>query len=333
MAVAVEKAASALKLASEIEKLQTDLSKLNEEIVSLRRGNESAPKRERSERLRDYIALLTPLVTIITLSATLITQNWQFLRSERTKQEDALDARWQEAVKTISATGALSPGVIALQPFLRSQKYEAQAKDVAINLLSNSSDATFFASLFGTAITPISWNNMESVLKLDRALNARYGPLLGKTWNPNKQINDISLLTKDELATYNYVNGVAPTLTSQIGSVLKMPKPLEIHVDLSATYFTSGDWQGVNLDGTNLEGIDLRWTSLKNAKLENITQFSGAFLYRTAWWEAKSISRPLLEFLKKTSPFEPNATYGPRNEEISQEAYDADIQRLTLQLK
>jgi hypothetical protein len=112
MAAAVEKAAAALKLAAEMGKVRADLAKINEEVARLKRENESAPKRERSERLRDYVALFTPLVTIITLAATLIAQNWQFLRSERNKQEDALNAQrngvsWsREFVATPVVTGA-----------------------------------------------------------------------------------------------------------------------------------------------------------------------------------------------------------------------------------
>ena len=33
------------------------------------------------------------------------------------------------------------------------------------------------------------------------------------------------------------------------------------------------------------------------AKLSGVTLFSGAGLYGTAWWEAKSINRPLLDYL------------------------------------
>ncbi len=165
LAAAVEKAAAALKLAAELEKTSA----------------------QRSERVRDYVALLTPLVTIVILAATLVAQNWQFLRSERDKREDAMDAQWQDAVKTISASGALSPGVVALQPFLRSAKYGEQARDAAANLLANSSDAGFFTTLFGTAFAPVTWSNVDRVIRLDRALRARFDPLLAKTADPRSE--------------------------------------------------------------------------------------------------------------------------------------------------
>ncbi len=333
MAVAVEKAAEALKLAAEMRNEEAELTKVNEEVAKLKRENESALERGRSERLRDYVALLTPLVTIITLAATLITQNWQFLRSESSKREDALDAQWQDAVKVISATGALSPGVIALQPFLRSPKYGTAAREVSVNLLSNSSDTAFFTSLFGTALAPINWKNVDAVVRLDRALAAREGPLLTKSWDAEKQTIDTTRLAKDELAIYNYVEAATPTITSQIGSVLKTPKPPETQIDLSGTYLKNGDWQGINLEQANLEGSSMSWMNLRNAELGNVTQFAGAHFYRSAWWEARSISKPLLEYLKANSPFTPGLPYGPHDEIPNQADYDAEIRRLTSQVK
>jgi hypothetical protein len=242
LATAVEKAAGALKLAAEMGKTRTELAKVNEEISKLKRENETFAKRERSERMRDYVALLTPLVTIITLAATLIAQNWQFLRSENDKREEALDARWNDAVKTISASGALSPGVIALQPFLRSTKYGEQAKEVALNLLSSSSDPAFFTSLFGTALLPAGWDNLDRLLRLDRALWARQIPLASKTYDAAKFLNDEARLTKDERSTFDYVTTVIPTITAEIGSVLKTARPPGTHIDLSSTYLTNFGW-------------------------------------------------------------------------------------------
>jgi hypothetical protein len=176
LAEVVEKAAGALKLAAEMDKARTELAKLGQEVSKLQHENENVLSRERSERMRDYVALLTPLITIITLGATLVAQNWQFLRSEKNKREEAMDQQWRDAVKTISASGALSPGVVALQPFLHSPKYGDQAKDVAVNLLSNSSDVPFFTSLFGPALAPVTRSKMDRVLQVERELGARGNP-------------------------------------------------------------------------------------------------------------------------------------------------------------
>jgi len=333
MADAVEKAAAALKMATEISNALADRAKVTEEIANLKRTNELAPKRERSNRLRDYVAVLTPLVAIVTLAATIISQTWQFVRSERSKREDALNAQWQDAVKTISASGAFSPAIIQLQPFLQSPKYAKQAKVAAISFLANSSDAAFFTSLFGTIFTPINWSSLDDLVQLDRALGARDLPLATKSYDAEKNINDRTRLTKEEAASFNYVEEVIPTITSRIGSVLKTPRPLGTQLDLSATFLKSADWTGIDLNAANLEGAYFLYMDLRDVELANVTRFSGLAMSSTGWWEAKSISKPLLEFLTANFPFKDGNVYGPRYQQSDQAAYDAAIVRLTSQLK
>jgi hypothetical protein len=101
LASAVEKATGVLRLSSELE---------------------TSPGRERSERRKEYAALLVPVITIISLAATLLVQSWQFSRSEKDKSDEALDARWEDAVKTISQSSKLPPAAIALYPFLSSPR-------------------------------------------------------------------------------------------------------------------------------------------------------------------------------------------------------------------
>ena len=327
MANAVEKAAAALKLAVDMGKVHADLDKINEEIVSLKRQNETAPKRERSERLRDYVALFTPLVTIITLAATLVVQSWQFLRSERNKQEDAINMQWQDAVKTISAPGAPSPGFVWLQPFLTSKKYGPQATNVAVNFLAKSSDMVDFTNQFRTALTPVSWSNIEAVVRLDRALHARFIPLNDKA---NKK--GITGLSEKDYASFIYVTTGMRTITSQIGSLLKTARPPKIQVDLSATHLLNADWQGINLSGVIFESAFLNWMNLRDAEFD-VTRFNGVNLWGTAWWEVKSINRPFLDYLQKRYPFKPGVPYGPNGKVFSQTDYDAAIVRLTSQLK
>ncbi len=50
--------------------------------------------------------------------------------------------------------------------------------------------------------------------------------------------------------------------------------------------------------------------NLHNAKLEGVTQFLGIYMSRTAWWEAQSINKPLLEYLMAECPLNPELTYG-----------------------
>lgn len=333
MATAVEKATGALKLAAEMGKARTELTKINEEITKLKRENETTSKRERYERTRDYVALLAPWVTVLTTVITGGLAFWQFQASERDKREEALDAQWQNAVKMISTSGALSPGVVALQPFLRSPNYREQAVEVAVNLLASSSDPAFFSSLFSTALVPVTWNNMDRMLRLDREVGARMIPLISKSADPAKRRNDMTRLEKDEIATYNYADHVVAPITAQIGGVLKTPRPPGAQVDLSSTYLRDGDWKAIDFGEADLTSAYLIDMDLKDAELKGVTQFGGTSWWGIAWWEVKSISQPLLKYLETNYPFDPNETYGPQREVLSKEEYDAAITRLTSQSK
>jgi len=71
----------------------------------------------------------------------------------------------------------------------------------------------------------------------------------------------------------------------------------------------------------------LRYAILNGADLSEITSFNGVYLYRTAWWQAKRISRELLEYLIKNWPYEEGA-YGPTDVVILPEEYGEALARL-----
>jgi hypothetical protein len=156
LASAVEKATGVLRLSSELEKSEAELRKLTLEERKLQYENDTASKRERSERLKEYVALLAPFITIVTLTATLIVQNWQFIRSEKAKSDVAIEAQWEEAVKTILQSSKLLAGIIALHPFLSSPTYGDRARLTAVQLLANNTGVVFFDDLFGAAFVPVA---------------------------------------------------------------------------------------------------------------------------------------------------------------------------------
>ncbi|MBZ5538502.1 MAG: hypothetical protein LAO31_21365 [Acidobacteriia bacterium] len=324
LASAVEKATGVQKLSSDLEKAQVELRKLELEERKLQHENETATKRDRSERIKDYVAILAPVLTMVTLAVTLIVQYRQFIRAEKDKSEAALDAQWEQTVKTISETSKLPPGIIALHPFLNSPKYGERAKLTAVQLLANSTDPVFFNDLFGAAFVPVDWSNLEFVLKLDRALGTRGGPLISKSWNPKTQTNDRKRLNPQEVMVLDYFSSVAPRISAQVGSVLKTPRPNGSTVDLSATYFRNADWRGVDLSGDNIENMWLAWMGLKDANLDKITQFRGAVFFHVTWWEAKSVSPELLEYLATNYGCIPGAEYGPDGDKFTpQQCADA----------
>ncbi|MGB7623844.1 MAG: hypothetical protein WBN92_15975, partial [Terriglobia bacterium] len=242
--------------------------------------------------------------------------------------EAALDAQWEQTVKTISETSKLPPGIIALHPFLNSPKYADRARLTAVQLLANSTDPVFFNDLFGAAFVPVDWNNLDFVLKLDRALGTKGGPLVNKSWDPKTQTNDRRRLSPQEGMLLDYFTSVATKISAQVGSVLKTPRPGASPVDLSATYFKNAEWRGVDLSGDNIENMWLAWLSLKDANLDKITQFRGAVFYHVAWWEAKSVSPELLEYLATNYACQPGAEYGPEGEKFTSQQYAAALERL-----
>jgi hypothetical protein len=329
MATAVEKAAEALKLAAEMDKTRTELAKVNQEISKLKYENETASKRERSEQRRNLVTVLTPSVTVITAAVAFL----QFLKSENDKREEALDSQWREAEKTILQSEKLLPGAYELQPFLNSRKYGDEARRFAVMLLSKHSDLSLFRDLFNAAFAPVNWSNMGRVVDLDRALFQNVNPVLIKTWDATKKQNDTTQLTEDERLTFNYFQQVMPAITGQIGGALKTPRPPREQIDLSSTYFSTGDWKGIDFDGANLTGVVFNFMDLQDAELKEVTQFNGAGFFGTPWWKVKSINKALLDYLRDRFAFSPGQRYGPRQELPSQGEYDAAISRLTSQLK
>lgn len=105
-------------------------------------------------------------------------------------------------------------------------------RDGAAKLLANSSDPGFFNALFGTALAPVTRANVGRVIRLDRALRARFDPLLAKTFDATRQVRDFNRPSTDELATYNYVLNVVPAIAAEIGGVLRTPRPPGVHIDL-----------------------------------------------------------------------------------------------------
>lgn len=330
LASAVEKASGAMRLSVDLEKSQAELRKLALEQSKLQYENDCAKKRERSEQLKEYVSLLAPFVTIMTLAATLIVQGWQFRQSEKDKSAAAEDAQWADAVKTISQTSKLAPGVIALNPFLKSAKYRELARDTAVQLLANSSDAILFTDLFGAAFVPVGWSNLDQVLKLDRALIVRGSPLWTKSYDPATDRNDIEKLTSEEKEAYDYTNQALRKICSEVASVLRAPRPRGTSLDLSAARFYGCDWSGVDLSGGNIESVAIAAVNLKDANLDAITQFEGAYFYADAWWEAKKVSPQLLTYLENNdvSKYKPNGKYGPTSETVSLQQYITGLNRL-----
>jgi hypothetical protein len=327
LALALEKATLALKSLSEIEKSQVEIRKLTTDEQKTRYDLDHASKQERLEGRQRYITLLTPIFTTLVLGLTLGLQTYQFVKTERDKQDALEDAQWSEAIKTVSQSGKLSPIAITLNPFLKSKRYADVARKTVVQVLTNTHDQVF-ADLFKEAFLPIDWGNLDTVLQIDRTLGPRIGVLYGKTYKPETRENDLKLLNDDEKQEYEYISSALPEISKAVVPLLKGPRPQGQSLDLRSTWFNNCDWSRVNLYGADIDNIDLRFAELGGADLGGITSFSGAELHGTAWWEASRISPELLEYLIRNSPYDAKTRYGMQYKLVSPQQYEDSISRL-----
>ena len=338
LASALEKAAGVQRLCSDLEKSKAELRRLALEERKLQHENETALVQQRSDRIRDYVSLLTPLISILALAATISLQTWQFTRSEKDRADEALDAQWGEAVKAISQSSKVPPGIIALSPFLNSPKYADRAKAAVVQLLANSTDPTFFSALYGNAFVPIAWDSLDHIISLDRALRTKAEPLWTKTYNQRRDLNDTARLTTEEKDIYDYTELAIPVISTQISSLLKRPRPAGLSVDLSAASLQGCDFSGADLTSVNIARAHFAWADLKGANLDKISQFEGAYFYHVAWWEAAKISPELLAYLEKddSSSYKPGVKYGLSSASavlVEPQAYAAALARLKAQTR
>jgi hypothetical protein len=330
LAAAVEKATGVLRLSSDIKKTEAELQNLELERKKLERENATVLWQEKSERRKEVIAFLTATIPIIALAATVFLQAWQFTRSEQDKAEAFLDAQWGDTVKKISEKSNLSPTVVLLNPFLKSTKYHTQAQELAIQLLVVGTDKQTFDDIFEAAFVPASWKDLEAIIRLDRALEARGQPIASKSWDSQKQDNILDKLTDPEKQTYDYIYGVIPPVSVQIASLLRSQRPPNVSLNLSATRISDCDLGGADLSSANITKTIFSRVKLKGVNLDKITEFAGAGFYQVAWWEADGISPELLAYLENDpdAKYDTHRQYGPAYEAVAPQVYATAIARL-----
>ena len=200
--------------------------------------------------------------------------------------------------------------------------------------MESTSDQTLFRNLFNTALAPLSWSDMDRVVKLDRQLLQNVQPVWSKAWDQQNNRTDTNRLSADQKKLYDFFNEAIWLITPQIGGLLQVPRQSpEKEIDLSFTYFNGGDWHGIDFDGANLENMWVEAMDLRNAAFKGVTRFNGVKLQNTAWWEVNSINKEFLDYLQSNCPFSPDTCYGQKQQKVSPKEYDDAINRLTSQLK
>jgi Pentapeptide repeats (8 copies) len=324
----LEKAMAALKTVSETEKVRAEAKKLLLEEKKLAYDIELAPKRDKSEARKASISLLTPIITTAILALTLILQTYQFTHSEKNKREAAEDAQWSDAVKALSQSSNLSQPAVILSPFLKSRRYADLAKQTALQLLTKTGDSQVFKDLFRSTFEPVDWRNLPKILDVDRSMSSKFNELATLTWDPVKEINDLTKLKPEDKERYGQLIDAIIFVSSSVAPLLQAARPQGEVLDLRSTLIENSDWKGVDLSGANLDYSSIIRVNLQGASLREIKQFDGSIFYQTAWWEAVSISPPLLDYLIQKWLYNPKQKYGSNSRLVPQQEYDVAISRL-----
>lgn len=310
----IQIASEVLKLGLEIDNGKIELEKIALEKIKLKHENRSMGKHELYERTGALVSLCTPLLSIITLAATLVFQVYQYRQTDLARKEVADEAAWKSALDVLSKSTKLTPEVLAIRPFLHSPKHADEAMAVALQLMSNSTDTALFEDLFRNVLSPVDWNNIDQVLKLNNVLSHKTDPLYDKSFNIKTHENDIALLSESEKQLFEYMEYVQPIFCAEVGALIKSTKPQDKVLDLSGTRFDNCDFSGVSLKNALINNLSLFHVNINGANIDAI-EFGWLNFYGTAWWEAAKLSPPLRKFLQEKYPCDPSVKYGRKVDE------------------
>ena len=321
---AVERAGRMLASIAEIERQEAESKKLSAEEVKIRDELSDSKKRGRSEKRQFYSSLIVPLLSTMVLGGTLLLQTYQTFKAESDKQveqqaqrQSVEDMRWSEALKSMYESDKdLSVADIYLKQFYNSSRYGNLAKQTAFQILAKTDDPVHFHDLFLSAFEPVSWENLEKVLDLDRSLAGRFNPLdvrYGKLSDSEERQRE---------ALYKEISFIC----GEVATLLKSPRPKGVVLDLRSIEFWDCDLSNADLSEANLDGFTAFRLVLKGADLTGVRNYRNVTLQGSAWWQASRVSKDLLEYLRKNAAFDVHVGYGTAM--TSKEDYDAAILRL-----
>jgi hypothetical protein len=330
-----KEAAELLKLAAEIDNQRASTRRAELDARKVESDMAQAEHHRKAGDRKDYITTLAPVFTTVVLAGTLILQSYQFVRQEQDKQAEARrqadaaeDARWGDALRTLSQSDKLSPSAVVLKGFAGSAKYGPLARQSGVQLLLRTDDSTVFRDVFVSIFEPLNWDNLPQVLEIDRILYSQYDALLLKALGYPKELSfDINRLDKDETVRYQRVGAELDFILSKMVPVLKgPPRPKGMPLDLQNVGLVNGDLQGTDLSGANITHANFSNANLKGANLSGITEFINSQFSGSSWWEAAQMSPELLEHL--TKEFSPKSTNIYVNGPVTEQHYQAQLARL-----
>jgi len=253
-----------------------------------------------------FVIQLTPFLSVLTVMLTLVFNSYQTRKESQQKREEAVrqaaadeEKRFNDAIALIQKTENFSPAVAILSTFANGP-FAPQARQTAVSLLLSTKSYDNFVTLFNSYVEPVSWENVKQLLDLLRSVSTAVGPILTKAWVNN--MTDLSVLTPAEMDNYTLMTQERTFLGTKLATLLTQsrtsPHPLDLtNMGLDAIDLTGADlrgcmapktWDCVNLDDTDLRGF---------------VNFQSSWFFNTAWWHARRIDTPFLEYLMARFPY------------------------------
>jgi hypothetical protein len=323
----VEAAGRIVQQVSEIEQKIAEAEKNRVERDDLKVEKSTSAQRIRSDERKHFAALLAPLLTTGILAGTLILQTYQAVTTEtdrRIEQQQAADAaediRWGETLKALAGeTQGISPGALRFVTFVNSKRYGALARQTAQSVLVESKNIDQFKQLFGVTYGAVNWNDLPSVLDLDRRMGERYDTVIRKYFNNQP-------LSPEEAVEDAFYNGFVSYMCDEIAALLRTPRPTGRKLDLSYVGVTGCSFSGADMRDADLNGFDPTAVDFSNVDFTGAKNYTTAVWAGNIWWHARKMNPEMARFLKEHFPFDPNANYGSGH--VSKEDYDEAIKRI-----
>src|SRR6266567_2395977 len=287
-----------LKNVEEIKKCRADTAQLRGELSK--------------NRFVQYMNILAPYATVLVLVGTLCFQFWQQNKMEKDRNQDRDDARWADALKSVSEGKDAMTAIIQLKTFTKSPWHKQDAFHLVLSLFGRSKNLEDFRPLFETQFTPVSGDNLDEILDVDRTLHVQWIDLNRNGENPEMQYQIIRKLSY---------------ICTQIAPVLQQRSP-DKSFDLHFVAVFDCDLSWVDLTNANLKGFVSGRVRLSNASLSGIESFKSGYWNDTVWWEARDISPGLLAYLQLAAPFKANPPGHYGRIDLTQEQYDQTIKKL-----
>ena len=304
----IDRAVVLLKTASEIEQARETTLKLLAERQQLEQDLESS----KLKNWKDFAINMTPFLTTLILAGTLIFQIRQakVAESEKrkenaTKAELAEKARFTNAMEMIQKAENVSPAATLINTFT-TPPFRMQARQMAMTLLLRAKTFSQFKDLFTSVMDPVAYVDLPGIVRLLQESKMAYDKIARKAWDSQSSSTKPDMLNAEERSEFDRRSSEMDFLSQKLAPLLKQSRTAEEAPDLRSTYICDVDLTGADLGGANISNTSWDRVILKGCNMSGITEFQDCAFFNSAWWNASSMSKPLVEYLRSNYPYRSN---------------------------